>query len=110
MLRRIIVLLCVVSVVALGLQPATAHSAMMMDHAAMAAPMSMDCCPPDQGGPASDCPQSLACVAACTVTPTAATIDLISTPDTHAVRGGLFALIVAPPLSQSDPPFRPPSA
>jgi hypothetical protein len=109
MVRRVLVLLCMLSVVALGLQPAAAHSP-MMEPAAMAAPMAMGCCPADGGGQASDCPQSLACLVACTVTPTTGTIEPVTVPSTYLSAGALFAEIVAPPSSQSDPPFRPPSA
>jgi len=114
MFRRILVLLCVLSVVALGLQPAAAGAVSLIQQEHAMGAMHEHCaCPPEHHAtPATDennCVPSLSCMIDCSIVPSVTAAEAASPLDAFPTEGALFAEIVAPPSSQSDPPFRPPS-
>ena len=112
MLRRLFVLLLVVSVVSLGL-PTFAHAG-HANHEAMSQTMSHDCvCPPGHDMPTSDesdsCAATLGCMMQCATAQSPASLDISVPVDPVPTQSVLGAVISETILSSSYPPFRPPS-
>ena len=112
MLRRLFVMLLIVSVVSLGLPPfAFAGPA---DHQSMGETMAHDCvCPPGHDMPASDksdsCAATLGCLMQCAAAQSVASLDPSVAVDPVPTPSVLGAAISETILSSSYPPFRPPS-
>ena len=112
MLRRLLVLLLVVSVVSLGLP--TFANAGHTNHEAMSQTMGHDCvCPPGHDMPASDdsdsCALTLGCLMNCATAQPVASLDASVPPDPGPTLSALGAVISETIVSSSYPPFRPPS-
>ena len=112
MLRRLLVMLLVVSVVSLGL-PSFAHAA-DASHDAASQTMAHDCvCPPGHDMPASDesdsCALTLGCLLQCATAQSPASVDASVPVDPLPTPSMLGEVISETILSSSYPPFRPPS-
>ena len=112
MLRRLLILMLVLSVVSLGL-PTFAYAG-HANHEAATQAMPHDCvCPPGHDMPASDdtstCALTLGCLMQCATAQVPASVDDSISVDRVPSESVLVAVISETILSSSYPPFRPPS-
>ena len=112
MLRRLLVLLLIVSVVSLGL-PTFAHAG-HANHEAASQTMAHDCvCPPGHDMPKSDtsnsCAPTLGCLMQCAAAQSPASVDASIPFDPLPILSVLGSPMSETILSSSYPPFRPPS-